>query len=144
MLTSQDFLIKANIAVSTLMAYRYYDGHFITREDLANNMYNATPEEYTKALAEWEDGRSVYSVMSVDGHSIKIEDEFQNAYDEINDVLHNRIIKYSEAADGMATETQKAAITTNFLGAAVLTHRQYLPLMLTERFGEMTWDMDTQ
>ena len=27
----------------------------------------------------------------------------------------------------MATESQKAAITTNALGAAVLVHRQYFP-----------------
>lgn len=144
MLTSQDFIIKSQIMVSTLMSFRYYNGHFITREDLLNNMYNATPEEYTKELAKWEDADSVYSAMYVDGYHIEIEDKYKNAYKEVENVLHNRIQKYSESADGMATETQKAAITTNFLGAAVLTHRQYLPLMLTERFGEMVWDMDTQ
>ena len=144
MLTSQDFIIKSQIMVSTLMSFRYYNGHFITREDLLNNMYNSTTEEYTKALAEWEDADSVYSIMYVNGHHIEIEDKYKKAYFEIENVLHNRIQKYAESADGMATETQKAAITTNFLGAAVLTHRQYLPLMLTERFGEMVWDMDTQ
>ena len=44
----------------------------------------------------------------------------------------------------MATESQKAAITTNALGAAVLIHRQYFPLMLQERFGHTEWDDSTQ
>jgi len=45
-------------------------------------------------------------------------------------MIYHRINKTAENADGMATETQKAAITTNFFGAAILTHRQYLPLMI--------------
>jgi len=91
MLTSQDFIIKSQIMVSTLMAFRYYDGHFITREDLLNNMHNASPEDYTKALAEWEDADSVYSAMYVDGNHIEIERKYRKAYAEVENVLHNRI-----------------------------------------------------
>jgi hypothetical protein len=42
--------------------------------------------------------------------------------------VYERIIYVAEKADGVASETQKAEITTNFLGAAAMIHRQYLPL----------------
>ena len=42
----------------------------------------------------------------------------------------NKALKNAEQADGMATRLQKAMMTRNFLGAFVLIHRQYIPLML--------------
>lgn len=44
----------------------------------------------------------------------------------------------------MATEEQKAMITRGIIGSAILIHRQYLPLMVQERFGHSVYDYDTQ
>lgn len=44
----------------------------------------------------------------------------------------------------MQTETQKSAIMSNVFGAFVLMHRQYLPVMLQERFGNANWDESMQ
>jgi len=44
----------------------------------------------------------------------------------------------------MATNEQKAAITQNAIGALALIHRQYLPLTIQERFGDVVYDYDTQ
>jgi len=59
-----------------------------------------------------------------------MESKYQEAYDKIDFVVKKRIEKFSEAADGMATEEQKAAITQNAIGALALIHRQYLPLTI--------------
>ena len=74
---------------------------------------------------------------------LKIKDGYQTAYDEVINVVQNRIKKYAASADGVATTTQKAAITSTFIGSCILMHRQYLPLMLQERFGKTYYDLDT-
>lgn len=43
----------------------------------------------------------------------------------------------------MATETQKALATTSIIGSLILIHRQYFPLMLQNRFGNLVYDEDT-
>jgi len=68
---------------------------------------------------------------------------YEDAFKDVDDLLFYRILKCAENADGVATETQKAAISTSILGAATLVHRQYLPLQLQDRFGKTVYDMDT-
>lgn len=145
MLTGLDFIIKSNIATSTLYSFHYYNGEFITKEDLLANMSSKSPEEVESALAEWDEGVNLWSVIETKDGAFDIKQQYKKAFDAVEHVVQSRIEKYSEAADGMATETQKAAITTGWVGSAILTHRQYLPLLLQDRlFGEMVWDMDMQ
>ena len=40
-----------------------------------------------------------------------MDEKYQQAYDKIDFVIKSRIEKFAEAADGMATNEQKAAIT---------------------------------
>lgn len=143
-LTGLDFIIKSQIAVSTLMSFRLYDGHFTTEEDLRINNYNIDSETYKNIRRQWKDGVNLYSVLKVVDGKLTVDEAYKKYFEEIEPIVHARIQKYTEAADGMATETQKAAITTSFMGAAILMHRQYFPLMLQERFGEQVWDPDTQ
>lgn len=144
MLTGLDFIIKSNIMVSTLMSFKLLDGHFTTEEDIKLTNQHISKEDYDKLIDRWKNSKSVYEILSVKDGNLEIDPEYKDQFSEIEHVLHSRILKYAEAADGMATETQKAAITTNVLGAAVLTHRQYFPLLLQERFGHTIYDYDTQ
>jgi hypothetical protein len=130
MLTGFDFVIKANIATSTLYSFHYYNGEFITQEDLLANMATKTVDEVNEALAEWETGKNLWSVIDVKDGKFTVEDKYKEAFSKVEHVVQSRISKYSESADGMATETQKAAITTGWVGSAILTHRQYLPILL--------------
>lgn len=142
-LTMFDFCAKAPIAISTIMSYRYYNGEFVTKDDvIMNNILN--PEETKKRIKEWKKGKSLLSIMKEENGKLTVDKQYYKQYKQIEDVLHFRIERYAENADGMATESQKAAITTNALGAAVLVHRQYFPLMLQERFGDTVWDNSTQ
>lgn len=145
MLTGLDFIIKSNIATSTLYSFHYYNGEFTTKEDLLANMSAKSTKEIEDAIADWDEGVSLWSVIEPKDGAFDVKSEYKDAFNNVEHVVQSRIEKYSEAADGMATETQKAAITTGWVGSAILTHRQYLPLMLQDRlFGEMVWDMDTQ
>ena len=149
-MSSLDFLIKSQIAVSVLYSYRYIDGKFMTKNDIINNrwQHGNTKEEQqawlNEKLGEWKKGITLYDAFTVNGDHLEMESKYQEAYDKIDFVVKKRIEKFSEAADGMATEEQKAAITQNAIGALALIHRQYLPLTIQERFGETVYDYDTQ
>lgn len=43
----------------------------------------------------------------------------------------------------MATELQRAAITQSIVGALVLIHKQYLPLIIQRHFGKRVYNYDT-
>lgn len=144
MLTGLDFIIKSNIMVSTLMSYKLLDGHFTTEEDIKLINRHASQEQLDDILDRWKNSKSIYEILSVKDGMLEVDPEYKYQFEEVEHAVHSRILKYSEAADGMATETQKAAITTNILGAATLTHRQYFPLLLQERFGHTVYDYDTQ
>lgn len=151
MMTSLDFVIKTNIMLTVIMSYQMYNGEFLTEEELKLKLWDKSVEEKKAAELERRNGIYLYDVMKTNKGHLEIYDpkglsdnEYKRAYDKIKSKLDSKINKWAEDADGMATETQKAAITTNFVGAAILTHRQYLPLVLQNRFGHTIEDMDTE
>lgn len=143
-LTSIDFMSKSTIMVTILMSHRYMDGQFLSKEDVLNKLESSTEEGKNKLLAEWEKGKVLYSIFKPQDGELIIDPKYKEVFEKSRHKIYSRINKTAESADGMATETQKAAITTNFFGAAVLTHRQYLPLMLQSRFLPAVWDFDMQ
>lgn len=143
-LTAVDFASKSTIMTAILMGHRFMDGRFLSREDVLNKLEASTKEGEKRLLDEWKKGKVLYSIFSVKNGELIIDPEYKQAFEQVENTVYNRINKTAESADGMATETQKAAITTNFFGAAVLTHRQYLPLMIQQRFLPQVWDFDMQ
>lgn len=143
-LSGFDYIVKSQITIATLLGFHYYKGEFCTKEDMVINLMNASDSERKKAMKEWRDGKDAYSILSVRDGNLVVDEKYLNEFNKIKNLLHNRVIKYAESADGMMTETQKAQITTNFIGQLMLIHRQYAPLLLAERFGDMVYDEDTQ
>lgn len=146
-LSLADFMAKSQIMNSTLMSFRYFRGEFCTLEDLKINFVNKPYSEYKEAVKEWRKGVSVFALEEMKDGRIQIRDkykQYEQAYKNVQEILHSRIEKYCESSDGMQTATQKSAIVQNALGGLVLMHRQYVPVMLQERMGERTWDYDTQ
>lgn len=144
MLTSTDFASKSTIMVTVLMSHRYMDGKFLSKEDVLNKIEASTAEGRKRLLDQWNSGKCLYSIFSTKGEQLIIDPQYKEAFEKSEHTIYSRINKTAENADGMATETQKAAMTTNFFGAAVLTHRQYLPLMIQQRFLPMVYDFDMQ
>lgn len=143
-LTVVDFASKSTIMTTILMSHRYFRGKFLSKEDVLNMLEASTKEGKEKVLEEWNRGKVLYSIFDAKDRRLIIDKNYKEAYDAVKNTVYHRITKTAESADGMATETQKAAITTNFFGAAVLTHRQYLPLMIQQRFLPMVYDFDMQ
>lgn len=139
-----DFLVKSNIMLTVLMSYRHFRGRFMTEEDMKIQFYDKSKAEMKELMKEWKNGTRLYDTMSTEDGTLHIKEEFQQAYDRDKAKIHARISKWSEDADGMATPRQKAAITTNIVGASILIHRQYLPLTLQSSYANTVYDMDTE
>lgn len=145
-MTMFDYIAKGHIAEAVLMSYKYVDGQFMSKEDvIMNAIYNNLSEEETQQqMKKYDDGVTLRSVLYAKDGKLNIKDGYKSAYDKVVNTVQNKIRKYAASADGVATTTQKAAVTTTFVGACILMHRQYLPLMLQERFGSTYYDMDMQ
>lgn len=144
MLSQLDYIIKANIAVSLCLSHRLVDGKFVAKEDIRNRARNLSDKELAAQLKKWNEGESVWSILKITNGELSPDEKYKEAFADVENLLYNRIIKCAENADGVATETQKAAISTSILGAAALVHRQYLPLQIQDRYAKTVYDMDTQ
>ena len=146
MLSSMDFITKASIMSSVLHSFRYVDGEFITSGDLKMMKYKLGKDGYKNKLKAWKKAKTLRSCLhkNKDGNRIICDPQYEDAFKKIQYVVKKRCIKYAEHADGMATKSQKAQIMQNWYGGFILLHRQYLPLMIQERFGETVYDYDIQ
>ena len=142
MLRLQDNAVKMSIMISTLHSFRIVDKEFITKEGINRKYWKDENVRDTK-LEEYKYAENLYDLLYVnDDGDIQIDPKYQQQYDKIKDFVRNRVLTYSENADGIATPSQKAAITTSFWGQAILMHRQYFPLMLQERYGETVYNAE--
>ena len=71
-------------------------------------------------LKKWKQGITLYDALNVKNNQLSVDEQYKQAYDNIDYVIKSRIEKFAEAADGMATNEQKAAITQNAIGALAL------------------------
>nr|DAU12146.1 MAG TPA: hypothetical protein [Caudoviricetes sp.] len=85
----------------------------------------------------------MYSVLTANDGKLEVEDKYKKAYEAAEFIVKIRAQKFAEAADGMPTETQRAAVTQSWIGSFILIHRQFLPMIIQERFGERVYDYDT-
>lgn len=145
MLMTADYISKKGIMTATMLGHHYYNGEFITKEDLKRLMHNKTEGERKVMYTEWKNGVRAYNVISVgkDGN-LQVMDEYKDAWNKSEALLHARCLKLAERYDGMATDTQRALGMRTILISAALIHRQFLPLMLSERYGNTVYDVDTQ
>ena len=143
MLSIADFLSKTIIMTSILMNHHYVDGKFVSKDDIRNSrhLYNSK-EEFNAAMNEWRKGPSLYSLLKEKNGRLHIDENYRNAFEQTDDVIKNRVQKTAEYADGMATDLQRAAITQSVVGALVLIHKQYLPLIIQRYFGKRVYDYD--
>jgi len=147
LLSSVDFISKSCIALSTLYSFRLVDGEFVT-EDLIYRNAAMKPKDLREsylldALKKYKKAPTLRSFIKVVDHKFTVTDH-KDAYDKVEYLVRSRIEKTAERADGMATMAQKAAITQSWIGALILIHRQYLPLMIQERLSDPVYDYDMQ
>lgn len=143
-LSTIDFVSKSIIMTSILMNHHYVNGKFLSRDDIRNSRHLYTSkEEFNKAMNEWKKGPNLYHLLKAKNHRLTIDSQYKAAFDNAFDVIKDRVQKTAEYADGMATDLQRAAITQSVVGALVLIHKQYLPLIVQRYFGKRVYDYDT-
>lgn len=144
-LSSFDFIAKSNIMVATLKEHRYVDGQFVTRDDIEDMRVDIGEEEYNRKLKAYlSSKKNAYNVAFGKDNKLQIDKAYEDAWKNQRNLFMSRVNKYAEDADGMATPLQKALMTQNFVGMLFLIHRQYLGLMLQQRYGQRVYDYDTR
>ena len=154
LMTAADVIAKACILVATLLSYRLVDGKFMTRHEIEESRVSLGEDEYNRLMSEFNKSKvNAYNVILDDSQikhpfkskdkKIKVKEEYQNAWEGIKNRAMLTSLKNAEDADGIATRLQKAMMTRNAIGAFVLIHRQYIPLMLSKIFGKRVYDYDT-
>lgn len=154
-MTTSDWIIKSQILDSVLLSFRFVDGEFITKDQLVYKYYKRDTfnggEEYRKKKKEYDKAISLYAVLkkahntkSTSSEMFVIPKEYKQAADAVRNTVMSRAQKFSAQADGTMTPAQKSWISTTWWGALIMMHRQYLPVMIQERFGELKYDLDTQ
>lgn len=140
MLTGTDFMIKSNIMTTILLSHRLYNGKFVSLQDV----FSERLKNGDSVKDVWQQGIRMWDAFDVVDGEVVPKEEYREAVEKSIGYIYERIIYVAEKADGVATETQKAEITTNWLGAAAMIHRQYLPLQWQDRLSESVYNKDTQ
>lgn len=156
LLSAADIMSKSTIMVATLLSYRLVNGQFMTKHMIEESRADLGEEKYKELMKEFKKSKTnAYNIFEGDSKiwkgnvnsndtKLHVKEEYREAWEQIKHVAANKAIKNAEQADGMATRMQKAMMTRNFIGAFVLIHRQYIPLMLQQTFGKRVYDYDAQ
>lgn len=142
-LASVDYLTKSQITVACLKDYRYINGKFYSSYDI--KMLQHDKKKYKELLTAYNKAKSLYNLIDTKDGKISFKDEkVSNAWQNDKDRIISKCQKQSEKADGVCTGLQRAAVQRSWIGMFLMIHRQYLPLMLHERWGQRIYDYDTQ
>lgn len=139
--TASDYFIKGQILNSVMYNYRNVNGQFMSKEDYFTK-YGRTEEtkDNWKRLTSFKG-----SIKFVGGRIVAINPKDQKAVDAIKHTIGNTAKNLAGSADGQLTPLQKAQFTTNIFGAMCMMHRQYIPIIMQERWtmGKQ-WDYTSQ
>lgn len=153
-LTMADYLSKGTILDATLAAHRFFDGKFISKDDLRRLYADKNSidggDEYQEALKKWKDGKTFLQVLK-EAHRkgdrsnmFNIPSEYKNAVDKSFFYIQKRAQNYAARADGVMNPTQKAAFMTGMAGQALMMHKQYLQPLIQQYFGAKQYNLEMQ
>lgn len=153
-LTTADYLSKGTILDATLAAHRFFDGKFVSKDDLRRLYADKNSidggDEYQKALKKWKEGKTFLQVLK-EAHKagdrsnmFNIPSEYKNAVDKSFFYIQKRAQNYAARADGVMNPTQKAAFMTGMAGQAIMMHKQYLQPLIQQYFGAKQYNLEMQ
>lgn len=136
-----DYFIKGQILNSVMYNYKNVNGVFLSKEEYFNK-YGRT--EDTKD--NWKKYKSFKaSIKFVNGELKAIDSKDQYAVNKAKFTVGNTAKNLAASADGQLTPLQKAQFTTNVFGAMCMMHRQYIPIIMQERWTmSKQWDYTSQ
>lgn len=154
MLSTADYLSKGTILDATLAAHRYFEGKFVSKNDI-RRLYSdknsiTGGDKYQEALEKWRQGKTFLQVLK-EAHKngdrtnmFNIPSEYKDAVNNSFFYIQKRAQNYAARADGVMTPTQRAAFMTGMIGQAVMMHKQYLQPLLQQYFGAKQYNLEMQ
>lgn len=154
MLSTADYLSKGTILDATLAAHRYFEGKFVSKDDI-RRLYSdknsiTGGDKYQEALEKWRQGKTFLQVLK-EAHKngdrtnmFNIPSEYKDAVNNSFFYIQKRAQNYAARADGVMTPTQRAAFMTGMIGQAVMMHKQYLQPLLQQYFGAKQYNLEMQ
>lgn len=109
---------------------------FMCREDYKRDILNNNSN--IKDMIDWNlsDKLTFYDAINVvNGEIIAKDPENQKYVDEVKDQIGNIARVLAGSADGQLTDLQRPVLMANAFGQLAMMHRQYLPIIIQERFG---------
>ena len=129
-MTISDYCTKGQILDAILFNFKYVNGEFISKEDYFDK-YGRTD----KTKSKWRTYKSAMdSIEFKNGKVQTIDSSMQAAWEKAMPIIGDTARSLAYASDGQLTPLQKAQFTMNAFGGLVMMHRQYLPVVLSERF----------
>lgn len=136
-----DYIVKGHILNSVMYNYRYVNGEFLSSEEFKRKYSN---DEVM--LNQWNTFRSSRDLVEYKNGNIVTKDPaYQKAWDAKKETIGNTARNLAQSADGQLTPLQKTMLSSNIIGSLVMMHRQFMPIILQERWVQnRQWDYSSQ
>ena len=136
-----DYVVKGHILNSVMYNYRYVNGEFLSSEEFKRKYSN---DEVM--LNQWNTFRSSRDLVEYKNGNIVTKDPaYQKAWDAKKETIGNTARNLAQSADGQLTPLQKTMLSSNIIGSLVMMHRQFMPIILQERWVQnRQWDYSSQ
>lgn len=149
-----DLAVQLPIGATMLRTHMVHEGKIVDINTFVKDKYNYTntfyslPQEEQDALRtkideevrQLKDTQSIKAIAKINGDTIEIPginlkgDEFIS--------FRNKIKKVNKSIIGNATHDDLNQIRMSILGQVLMQFRSWMPQMITERFGDMSYDTD--
>lgn len=136
-----DYFVKGSILGSVMSNFRFVNGEFINHEQFITKYSNEKD-----ILDSWDSYPNIFDCIQYKNGTIQVvDDKYKTAWDKSKDLIGNTARVLSQSADGQLTPLQRAMMSSTILGSMAMMHRQFLPLIMQERFmQDRIWDYNTQ
>lgn len=125
-----DYCVKGQILDAVMYNHKYVNGEFICKEDYLDKYGDNEQTRY-----KWHKYKSAMDCIEYKNGKLRtIDQSMQEAWDKSKHKIYNIARAISSSADGQLTPLQKAQFTQNAFGGLVMMHRQYIPVVLSERY----------
>ena len=132
-----DYCNKGTICASVMHNFKYVGNKFMSREDYMNKF-----KDNKEMIDAWDNYENAYDILDYKNGKLQVKDKkYQKAWDDSRYRIAAIARNLAQSADGQLSPSQKPIIASTIIGNMLLMHRQYIPLILQERFS-MTrqWD----
>lgn len=135
--TLTDHIVKGQILSSVMHNFKLVKNEkgeytFMCRED-----YNKLHPEQYKHVHQWmlDNAPTFRDCVEMNAGQLVAKDpKYQKAVDAAKERIGNIARNLAQSADGQLTNLQKNVLQSNIMGQMFMMHRQYLPVILQERY----------